>query len=66
MELGKTKLPLDDKNGLVVTVSVKRAGTEYNISKYLEDKSIKSIGELIGITSEAVKLLWDSKDVKSL
>ena len=60
------KLPIDNVNGLIVTLSVKRKDTGYEMSHYMEDKSIKSEGQFINIAKEAARLLWESKDIKKI
>ena len=62
----QNKLPLDDKDGLIITVSVMRRGTGHEINHYMEEKHLQSEGELVNIITKAVKLLWESKDMTTI
>ena len=63
--MSKNKIPMDNVNGLVITLRVSKKGTGHDISHFME-KNIESEGELINIATRAAKLLWECRDVKSI
>lgn len=54
-----TKIPIDNKDGTIVTLSLERAGVEHEMSYYAGDKEIQNEGELKSISLKAAKLLWE-------
>ena len=62
----KFKLPIDDKDGLVVTLSVMRGGKGEEIQHFMEDKHITSEDELINIAIKAAELLWETKKINEI
>ena len=60
------KLPIDNKEGLIVTLSVMRNGTGHDVSHFMEDKYIQSEGELVGLAKKAAEILWETHDIKKI
>lgn len=61
-----SKIPLDDKDGLIITLSITRKGTGHDASCFLENKHIKNLGELKNVALQASELLWDTYDIKNV
>ena len=60
------KLPIDDKDGLVITVSVMRKGTGHDVSHYLMDGYLSNERQLTNILTKASKILWESHDISKV
>ena len=61
-----TTLPIDNKDGLVVTVSILRNGTGKDISHYLEDEHLQSEGQLKNILDKASDMLCEDGEYKKI
>ena len=59
-------MPIDDKEGLVITLSVMRNGTGKDIQYFMEGQHLQSEGELVGIAKKAASLLWETHDIKKI
>lgn len=59
-------LPIDNEDGLIVTVSVMRKGTGEEIKHFMEDKHLQSVGELKNIVIKAAEMLNESRDVTKI
>lgn len=60
------KLPIDNKDGLIITISVTRKGEGKDVQHFMGDSHIESLNQLKNIVSRGVELLWESHDIKSI
>lgn len=60
------KIPIDNKDGLIIKLSVMRKGTGHEIEHFMEEKHLSNEGELVNIVAKASKLLWDSHDLSKI
>lgn len=63
-----SRTPMDDLDAIIVTLSVKRKGTGFEILHYKasEDGPIQNEGELKNIAIRAAELLWETRDIKNV
>lgn len=59
-----SKLPIDDKDGLIVTLSVMRKGTGELAEHFMEDKHIQTEGELKNIAIQGGRIIVGNKGYK--
>lgn len=66
VKVAEKTLPIDNEDGLKITLSVMRGGTGFDISHYLEDKHIQNEKQLKNIVIKASVMLWESNDIKNV